>query len=89
MGEVYKARDTRLRRVIALKILPGTNVADADRRRRFLVEAQTASQLNHPNIVTIHDISEENGVLFIAMEYVVGATLAQAITSRTLPLKRR
>jgi serine/threonine protein kinase/Tfp pilus assembly protein PilF len=87
MGEVYKARDTRLRRVIALKILPGTNVADADRRRRFLVEAQTASQLNHPNIVTIHDISEENGVLFIAMEYVVGATLAQAITSRTLPLK--
>jgi serine/threonine protein kinase/Tfp pilus assembly protein PilF len=87
MGEVYKARDTRLRRVVALKILPGNTVVDADRRRRFLVEAQAASQLNHPNIVTIHDISEEDGVLFIAMEYVVGATLAQAIASRTLPLK--
>jgi serine/threonine-protein kinase len=87
MGEVYKARDTRLRRLIALKILPGNNVMDSDGRRRFLVEAQAASQLNHPNIVTIHDISEENGVLFIAMEYVVGATLEQTIASGALPLK--
>jgi serine/threonine protein kinase len=60
MGEVYKARDTRLHRLIALKILPAEKVADADRKRRFLVEAQAASKLNHPSIVIIHDISEEN-----------------------------
>ena len=78
MGEVYQARDTRLNRIIALKTLPAEKVADADRKRRFLLEAQAASRLNHPNIVTIHDISEENGVCFIAMEYVAGATLEQA-----------
>src|SRR6266699_2798005 len=87
MGEVYKARDTRLNRVIALKILPMEKVADADRKRRFLVEAQAASRLNHPNIVTIHDISEENSVCFIAMEYVAGTTLEQANTCSGLPLK--
>ena len=87
MGEVYKARDTRLHRIIALKTLPAEKVADADRKRRFLVEAQAASRLNHPNIVTIHDISEENGVCFIAMEYVAGTTLEQANTSSGLPLK--
>jgi eukaryotic-like serine/threonine-protein kinase len=87
MGEVYKARDTRLHRLIALKTLPTENVADADRKRRFLIEAQAASRLNHPNIVTIHDISEENGVCFIAMEYVAGITLEQANTSGGLPLK--
>jgi serine/threonine protein kinase/Tfp pilus assembly protein PilF len=87
MGEVYKARDTRLNRVIALKTLPLEKVVDADRKRRFLVEAQTASRLNHPNIVTIHDISEENGVWFIAMEYVAGTTLEQANTGNGLPLK--
>ncbi len=87
MGEVYKARDTRLHRIIALKTLPAEKVADADRKRRFLVEAQAASRLNHPNIVTIHDISEENGVYFIAMEYVAGTTLEQANTGSGLPLK--
>src|SRR5258707_8537091 len=87
MGEVYKARDTRLHRIIALKTLSAEKVADADRKRRFLVEAQAASRLNHPNIVTIHDISEENGVCFIAMEYVAGTTLEQANTSSGLPLK--
>jgi serine/threonine protein kinase len=88
MGEVYKARDTRLRRIIALKTLPAEKVADADRKRRFLVEAQAASRLNHPNIVTIHDISEENGVCYIAMEYVAGTTLEQANSSGGLPLKQ-
>src|SRR5713226_1733319 len=88
MGEVYKARDTRLHRVIALKTLPAEKVADADRKRRFLVEAQAASRLNHPNIVTIHDISEENGVCFIAMEFVAGTTLEQANSSSRLPLKQ-
>jgi TolB-like protein/Tfp pilus assembly protein PilF/tRNA A-37 threonylcarbamoyl transferase component Bud32 len=87
MGEVYKARDTRLHRIIALKTLPAELVADADRKRRFLAEAQAASRLNHPNIVTIHDISEQNGVCFIAMEYVTGGTLEQANTCSGLPLK--
>jgi eukaryotic-like serine/threonine-protein kinase len=55
MGEVYKARDTRLNRVIALKTLPAEKVADADRKCRFLLEAQASSRLNHPNIVTIYE----------------------------------
>jgi serine/threonine protein kinase len=70
MGEVYKARDTRLHRIIALKTLPAEKVADAERKLRFLVEARAVSKLNHPNVVTIYDISEENGVCFIAMEYI-------------------
>jgi serine/threonine protein kinase/Tfp pilus assembly protein PilF len=87
MGEVYLARDTRLQRVIALKTLPADKVSDEDRKRRFLAEAQAASRLNHPNIVTIHDISEANGACFIAMEYVAGTTLEQANTGGGLPLK--
>jgi serine/threonine-protein kinase len=87
MGEVYKARDTRLQRIIALKILPAEKVADADRKRQFLVEAQAASRLNHPNIVVIHDISEQDGVCFIAMEYVAGTTLEQVIAGAGVPMK--
>src|SRR3984885_2682583 len=87
MGEVYKARDTRLNRVIALKALPAENVADADRKRRFLVEARAASRLNHPNIVTIYDIFEENSVCFIAMEYIAGDTLDQTNAGSGIPLK--
>jgi serine/threonine protein kinase/Tfp pilus assembly protein PilF len=87
MGEVYKARDTRLHRIVALKTLAPEKLGDADWNRRILVEAQAASRLNHPNIVTIHDISEENGVCFIAMEYVAGTTLEQANTGRGLSLK--
>jgi len=88
MGEVYKARDTRLHRIIALKILPAEKVGDADRRRRFLGEAQAASRLNHPNIITIYDISESHGVCFIAMEYVAGKTLEQANPSGGLPFEQ-
>ncbi|MGD0568458.1 MAG: protein kinase [Candidatus Sulfotelmatobacter sp.] len=87
MGEVYKARDTRLQRVVALKILPAENVADADRRARLLLEAQAASRLNHPNIVTIHDIAEEQGICYIAMEYIAGTPLDQTIRGGGLPLK--
>jgi serine/threonine-protein kinase len=87
MGEVYKARDTRLHRIVALKTLAAENAGDVDWNRRILVEAQAASRLNHPNIVTIHDISEVNGVCFIAMEYVAGSTLEQANTGSGLPLK--
>jgi eukaryotic-like serine/threonine-protein kinase len=85
MGEVYKARDTRLHRVIALKTLPAEKVSDAERKRQFLVEARAASQLNHPNIVTIHDIFELNGAYFIAMECVAGVTLEQANARGKIP----
>src|SRR5580704_5909457 len=87
MGEVSKARDSRLHRTVALKTLPAEKAADADRKRRLLVEARAASRLKHPNIVTIYDISDENGVYFIAMEYVDGVTLEQANTGSGLPLK--
>jgi Tol biopolymer transport system component/predicted Ser/Thr protein kinase len=79
MGVVYKVRDSHLDRFVALKILPAEKVADPDRKRRFVQEAKAASSLNHPHIVTIHDIDEADGVHFIAMEYVEGKTLDQLI----------
>ena len=79
MGVVYRARDTRLGRDVALKVLPPALLADRDRRDRFEREAQSASRLNHPNIVTIYDIGEAEGTSFIAMEYVPGKTLEDTI----------
>jgi serine/threonine protein kinase len=70
MGVVYKARDTHLDRFVAVKVLPAEKVSDPERRRRFEQEAKSASALNHPNIVTIHDIAEADGVSYIVMEYV-------------------
>src|SRR4051794_37252651 len=84
MGEVYKARDTRLNRLAALKVLRADRMSDTDRRARFIQEAQTASALNHPNIVTIYGIDRDAGVDFIAMEYVDGRTLDQRIGRRGL-----
>src|SRR2546422_9756273 len=84
MGVVYKASDTHLDRFVALKILPAERVADPDRKRRFVQEAKAASSLNHPNIVTIYDIDEADGVHFIAMEYVAGKTLDQLIPRKGL-----
>lgn len=75
MGVVYKALDTHLDRLVAVKVLPHEKVADADRKRRFIQEAKAASALNHPNIVTIHDIDSAEGIDFMAMELVVGKTL--------------
>ena len=73
MGEVYRARDERLNRVVALKILPAAFVADPERRGRFLQEARLASSLQHPHIVTIFDVgSGADGSEFLAMELVVG-----------------
>jgi len=86
MGEVYRARDTRLRRDIALKVLPANVMGDADRRSRFIREARAASRLNHPNTVTVYDIGEQEGRVFIAMEYVVGKTLDMVIPPGGLSL---
>ena len=77
MGVVYKARDTRLDRLVAIKVLPPERGHDPERRARFVQEAKAASALNHPNIITIHDIGTDGGRDFIAMEYVAGKTLDQ------------
>src|SRR5262245_58781631 len=87
MGAVYKARDTRLDRLVAIKILNGAGLDDHDRRRRFIQEAKAASALNHPSIVTIYDIATENDVDFMAMEYVEGRTIEQLIERKALTRK--
>src|SRR5665213_1012206 len=85
MGVVYKARDKRLRRLVALKfLLEGSK--DSRVTRRFLREAQAASALNHPHIVAIYDIGEENGTAYIVMEYVEGKSLKQLIPAEGLPM---
>ena len=86
MGVVWKALDTRLDRHVAIKFLPAELTADAERRRRFLREARTAAAVTHPNIVTIHEIDEADGVTFIAMELVEGRTLRFTLGGRPLPI---
>src|ERR1051325_9002457 len=86
MGEVYLAEDTRLGRKVALKMLPAQFVKDADRLRRFEQEARAASALNHPNIITIHEIGVEDGTHFIATEFVEGETLRQRLRRERLTL---
>jgi serine/threonine protein kinase len=75
MGEVFKARDTKLDRFVALKFLPSQLIASEDDKARFIQEAKAASAMNHPNVCTIHDIQEHNGQLFIVMEFIDGVTL--------------
>src|SRR4026207_1793792 len=82
MGIVYKARDTRLNRLVALKVFPPDRVNGADQRQRFMQEAQAASALNHPHIVTIYDVGQDDDDWFIAMEYVPGRPLASLIGHR-------
>src|SRR3981189_1232832 len=78
MGEVYRARDTRLRRDVALKVLPAALSDDPTRRQRFELEARAGAALNHPNIVAIHDVGAENGVSYIISELVDGESLRGA-----------
>jgi eukaryotic-like serine/threonine-protein kinase len=81
MGEVYLARDTRLDRKVALKLLPAEFTKDENRVRRFIQEAKAASALNHPNIITIHEIGDVDGTQFIATEFIDGRTLRYWMTS--------
>jgi eukaryotic-like serine/threonine-protein kinase len=91
MGVVWKARDTHLDRFVALKVLPAEKIDDPDRKRRFVQEAKAASALNHPNIITVYDISrtgpEDDATDFIAMEFVNGKTLDQLIPRKGLRLE--
>src|SRR5258706_1236804 len=88
MGEVYLAQDTKLDRKIALKILPAALAANQDRMRRFTQEAKAAAALNHPNIATIHEIGLSDGVNFIAMEFIDGATLREKIHREQTDLRK-
>jgi serine/threonine protein kinase len=81
MGVVYKARDTHLERFVAIKILPPERIADPERKRRFVQEARAASALNHPNIITVHDIACDAGLDFMVMELVAGKPLDSIATT--------
>src|ERR1700693_5725749 len=88
MGEVYRARDSRLGREVAVKVLPGDVAADQDRVRRFEQEARSASALDHPNIITIYDIGSADSPLYIAMHFVEGKTLRELLSTDPLPTKK-
>jgi len=88
MGEVYRARDTRLDRTVAIKILPPHFSDDSTRRQRFEREAKVVSGLNHPNICTLHDIGRQDGVDFIVLEYVEGESLAERLEEGRLPVSQ-
>src|SRR5882762_4686035 len=88
MGEVYRARDTRLNRTIAIKVLPSSLAREPERRKRFEREAQAVSSLNHPHICTLHDVGSQDGVDFLVMECVEGETLAKRLEKGPLPLEQ-
>jgi eukaryotic-like serine/threonine-protein kinase len=84
MGEVYRARDTRLDRTVAIKILPEHLAGGPEAQKRFEREARTISSLNHPNICTLHDVGHQNGVDYLVMEYLEGETLASRLDKGAL-----
>ncbi|HEY2932180.1 MAG TPA: protein kinase [Acidobacteriota bacterium] len=86
MGEVYRARDTRLQRLVAVKVLPPHLAGDDQRRQRLEREAKAVASLNHPHICTLHDIGHQDGIDYLVMEYVEGQTLAQRLAKGRLPL---
>src|SRR5580698_1727534 len=88
MGEVYRARDTRLERTVAIKVLPEQLSQKADLRQRLDREARTISKLSHPNICTLHDIGHQEGMDFLVFEFVEGTTLRQLLASNTLPMRK-
>ena len=88
MGEVYRARDTQLTRDVAVKVLPREVVQDADRRTRFEQEARAASALNHPNIVSIYDIGEQDGIVYVVSELLEGVNLRDKMTAGTIPVRK-
>ena len=86
MGEVYRARDTRLDRMVAVKVLPAHSSSDPERRRRFEREARAISALQHPNICILHDVGTQDGMDYLVMEYLEGETLAARLMKGRLPL---
>src|SRR5712691_5436198 len=88
MGEVYRARDTRLDRIVAIKVLPAHLADEPERRERFEREARTIASLNHPHICVLHDIGRQHGMDFLVMEYLEGETLAQRLVKGPLPLEQ-
>src|ERR1700736_1739571 len=87
MGEVYRARDTRLDRIVAIKVLPAHLADEPELRERFEREARTIASLNHPHICVLHDIGQQDGVDYLVMEYLEGETLAQRLLKGPLPLE--
>src|SRR4029077_5705071 len=87
MGVVYRARDQRLNRDVALKVLPPGKLGDEAPRKRFRMEALAVAKLNHPNIATIYDFNNEDEIDFLVMEYIPGETLGQRLAKGTLPEK--
>jgi serine/threonine protein kinase len=88
MGEVYRARDTRLDRVVAVKTLPVEFSGDAQRRARFRREAKAIARLTHPHICALHDVGEHEGTDYLVMELLEGETLAQRLSRGALPIPR-
>src|SRR5277367_4651869 len=88
MGEVYRARDARLNRDVAIKILPASFSADPDRLRRFAQEARAAAALNHPNILSIYDIGDDDGVRYVVSELLEGETLRDRLRNGPLPSRK-
>src|SRR5262245_35224227 len=88
MGEVYKARDTRLQRTVALKVLPAAFSSDPERLARFEQEARAAAALNHPNILALHDVASHEGAPYIVTELLEGETLRERLAGGALPVRK-